>query len=123
MKRLHFTKANNLGLLHDELLTALPELAPVPDPSGATGPDGKPSLIQVTRVESSGNDIWLTVPDDTDETAIAAVIQAHDETKLQPDARRDRLERIAELQALGRSNWTTAQMRELIDLSAQELAR
>ena len=38
-----------------------------------------------------------------------------------PVAAQSRTARIAELQAIPRSNWTTAQMRELIDLLAQEL--
>ena len=39
-------------------------------------------------------------------------------TELETISRRTR---IAELQAIPRSTWTTAQMRELIDLMAQEL--
>ena len=38
-----------------------------------------------------------------------------------PDPRQARLDRIGVINALPRSNWTTAQMRELIDLIAQEL--
>ena len=37
-----------------------------------------------------------------------------------PDATRVRLDRIAELNAIPRSDWTTAEMRELINLMAQD---
>lgn len=72
MKRLHYTRTNNLSKLHDELLAAIPALRPIPND------DGK--LVVVMRVEGRGDDIWLTVPDDADETAIAAVVDAHDPT-------------------------------------------
>ena len=69
----------------------------------------------------SGPDIWLTVPDAGDETAIASVVQAHDETKPQPDPSADRRTRITELLQTARSNWTTAQLREIIELAATEV--
>jgi len=117
MKRLHFQKANNLDAFHDELLAALPNLRPVPNPSTE-----RAELEAVIRVEGLGDDIWLTVPDDADEAAIAAVVQAHDPNQIQQDPRRQRLGRIAEISAIPRSTWTSAQMRELINLMAQELS-
>ena len=73
-------------------------------------------------VEAVENDIWLTVPDDANETAISAVVQAHDPAGTQPDPRRERLDRIAEINLIPRSQWTTAQLRELLELTAQEVS-
>ena len=73
MKRLHYAKAHTLNLLHDEIITAIPALAPIRDDAG----DGTPVM---TAVEGKGTDIWLTVPDDADEAAIQAVVDAHDAT-------------------------------------------
>lgn len=115
MKRLHFQIPNNLSLLHDELLVAIPALAPIRDADGLGTP--------VMQVEGDDNNVWLTVPDNADEAALVAVVQAHDPTQQQPDPRGDRLNRIREIQTIPRSNWTSAQMRELIDLVAQEITR
>lgn len=70
MKVLQYNKAHNLSKLHDEILAAIPAL--------------KPELggMAIIRVESKNNDIWITVPDDTNEQAIQAVIDAHDPTPL-----------------------------------------
>ena len=38
-----------------------------------------------------------------------------------PDPSRNRKDRMLELVALGKSNWTTEQLHELIDLAAQEI--
>lgn len=73
MKRLHFTKSHRAGRLHEELLAAVAELQPV------LGTDGRPSAR--LTFEHAGTDLWLTVPDDADEAAIAAVVAAHDPTK------------------------------------------
>ena len=54
MKRLHYIRPNNLSLLHDELLAAIPVLAPVLNEAGEREP--------VMWVEGKGDDIWLTVP-------------------------------------------------------------
>lgn len=69
MKRLYFRRPNRLSPLHDELLAAIPALSPVPNARG--------ELQAVMHVEGLGDDIWLTVPDDADEAAINAVVQAH----------------------------------------------
>jgi hypothetical protein len=61
---LHYVKKNDLSQLHDELIAAIPSLAPTPK-----GP--------VMAVEGLGDDIYLTVPDGTDEQAVAAVVDAH----------------------------------------------
>lgn len=69
--RLHYERPNDLSKLHDELLAALPALRPT---------EGGPVLA----VEGLGDDIWLTVPDDADQDAIAAVVAAHDPTPSEP---------------------------------------
>ena len=59
MRVLHYTKTNNLSQLHDELLAALPVLR------------------GLMIVEGTDEIIRLTVPDDADQTAIAAIVNAH----------------------------------------------
>ena len=113
MKTLHFVKANNLSALHDEILAAIPSLAPVRDSEGKGTP--------VMRVEGNASDIWLTVPSDANEAAIEAIIGAHDGTLPQPDPSAERKTRIVELLQTGRGNWTTAQLREIIELAAREV--
>ena len=121
MKRLNFTKLNNLSLLHDQLLAAIPDLRPISNDQGRIDSDGNTALEAVMVVEGTATEVSLTVPDDADQAAIAAVVEAHDHTKSQPDPRQDRLARIAEIDAIARSDWTSAQMRELIHLLAQKL--
>jgi hypothetical protein len=62
--RLHYVKPNNLSQLHDEILAAIPALRPT---------DEGPVMV----VEGLDDDIYLTVPDGTDEPSIAAVVAAH----------------------------------------------
>lgn len=119
MKNLRFNKPNNLSLLHDELIAAIPALSPQPIP-GETSPDGQELMGPVMTVEGLGDDIWLGVPDEMDEAAIAAVIAAHDGTLSQRDPSADRRSRIAELLQTSRSNRTTAQLREIVELTARE---
>ncbi len=120
MKRLHFQKTNDLSQLHDELLRALPALRPIGGPADAPSLGRGPAATATIAVEGKGDDIWLTVPDDADDAAIASVVAAHDHTQLILNPWRDRLNRIAELMGIPRSSWTSAQMRELIYLLAQE---
>ena len=68
MKTLTFTKANNLSQLMDELLAAIPALAPVTQNA---------QLVPVMQLEGQGDSIRLTVPDTADETAIGNVVTAH----------------------------------------------
>jgi len=72
MKRLHFVISNNLSVLHDELLQAIPTL--VPDVSS----DG--NRYAIIQVEGDADNVWFTVPDNTDEVDIQTVIDAHDAT-------------------------------------------
>ena len=58
MKRLTFSRVNNLSQLHDQLGSSLP-----------------PGTI--IQVEGRGDAIWLTVQDAADEAAIAAVVNNH----------------------------------------------
>jgi hypothetical protein len=81
-KQLRFTQANDLSKLFGELLVA-----------GALPPtvDGR------SPCQGLGNDIYLTVPDDADEAAIAAVVAAHDPTPLPAPPGSE--QRIADLEA------------------------
>lgn len=77
MKRLKYTVPHNPISLEDELIAAIPSLAPVVV-SGEKLPGVNGPLKQaVMVVYSSGNDVFITVPDETDESAVAAVVQAH----------------------------------------------
>lgn len=67
MRRLHFQRPNDLSKLQDELLAAIPALRPKRGEA-------------VMGVEGLGDEIWLTVPDDADEAAIAAIVEVHDPT-------------------------------------------
>ena len=123
MKILTYELPNNLNLLHDELLAALPDLQPIPSPSAELATDGNPIYVPVIRVQGTETSVMITVPNGTSRAPIDAVVNAHDHTKKQPDSRADRLTRIREIQRVPRIDWTTAQMQELIDLLAQELTR
>ena len=115
MKRLHFNKPNNLSQLHDELLGAILSLAQV-----TVDADGENvALPENMRVEGRDDEIWLTVPDDADGLAIGAVVQAHDPSLPRFDPAAQRQERVTELLAIGRSNWTAGQRNELLDLVAR----
>ena len=101
MKRLHFQISNNLSLLHDEIMAAIPALAPKAVP-GELSPDGSPLYEPVMTVEGRDDDIWLTVPDDTNEAAVATVIAAHDGSGTQPDLTKEALASAAvKLKSLG----------------------
>jgi len=66
-KLLTFSKPNRLEKLAEEVKAALPALV------GEYSP-GYPFL----RVQGLGDDIRIEVPDDADESAIAAVVSAHE---------------------------------------------
>ena len=106
MKKFYFRRSNNLSLLHDEFLAAIPDLRPI----HLTGnpPD---EFTPVMSVQGRDVHIWLEVPDDTDETLIAAVVQAHDHTKKQPDPFQDA--RLAGHQKLIELGLTTEQIAAL----------
>lgn len=111
MKRLHYQIPHNLSVLHDELLAAIPALAPRVSATGNREP--------ILGVEGDDANVWLTVPDDTDEAAISEVVQSHDPAKETLDSTRQRRARIEELLIIGRSNWTASQRNELLELVAQ----
>ncbi len=71
MKTLHYTRPHHAGKLYAELLAAIPALAPVLV-------DGVPTAVLL--LSHRDDDLWLTVPDDTAEPAVAAVVAAHDPT-------------------------------------------
>ena len=117
MQHLELSIPNNLNLLHDELVAAIPGFRRV-----SLENDGLEEATETCgRVESLGDSVRISFADDIPEADVIAVLQRHDATKKQTDVREQRLDRISELNAIPRSNWTTAQMRELIDLLAQEV--
>lgn len=70
MKRLVYTKPNRPLKLHDELVAAVPGLRlPGEDPS-----------VPFMGFNSDGQTVTLTVADEIDEPAVAAVVAAHDPT-------------------------------------------
>ena len=73
MKRLYFSCTNDLDQFHDELRAAVPALENV----HVDGRGIRISEVEDLRVEGSGNDVWVTVVDDADETAIRQVVDAH----------------------------------------------
>jgi hypothetical protein len=75
MKKLHFSRANDLSKLHDELLAAIPTLQKLT--SGSAPNDLVQNLPDSMVVEGWNEDIWLTVADDADEAAIQVVVDAH----------------------------------------------
>jgi len=83
MKTLHYQMPNNLSLLHDQIMAGIPALAPVRDDEGIGTP--------VMTVEGDGSNVWLTVPDDTDEAAVQTVIDAHDASATQRDLKAEAL--------------------------------
>jgi len=115
MKDLHFQIPNNLSNLHDELLDTCPNLRPVPNTGGILEP--------VMCVEGDDANVWLTVPDDADDAAIAVVIQAHDPSLPSLDPAAQRRDRVRELLAIRRSNWTASQRNELLELLGQQVTR
>ncbi|HXI18489.1 MAG TPA: hypothetical protein VNM48_19160 [Chloroflexota bacterium] len=93
MKTLTLTKAHQLGQLHDELLAAFPSLR---DTLRAEGPstgarvkDPDNAGQYVTLPADPPDTFHLTVPNDADEAAIAAVVKAHDPTVLSASERQD----------------------------------
>lgn len=74
MKTLHYSRAHNLSKLADELLTGVPSLQPVANANGLR--------VASCIIEGDGAEVRLTVPDDVDETAVAAIIAKHDSTPI-----------------------------------------
>ena len=98
MKQLHFNRSNNLSGLHDELLLAIPALRQV-----VVGVEGRNvALPENMIVEGHDDNIWLTVPDDSDEVAIQAIVDAHDASATQRDLKAEaRATGATKLKALG----------------------
>ena len=68
MKHLHYVKPNRINKLHDELIANVPSVANVLVDGVSTA---------TMQVQGVGNDIYLDVPDNADEPAIAAVVAVH----------------------------------------------
>lgn len=76
MKTLTYTQPHHLSTIHDELIAAVPALAP------EVGADGR--RVARASVSGDGSTLTLRVPDDTDEAAVLAVVEAHDPTPPPP---------------------------------------
>jgi hypothetical protein len=76
--RLEFTGTFSLGQLHEELLSAIPALRPVPDEITPG------TFAEVVTVLGSETDVVLIVPDDADQVAIQSVIAAHKPAPVTP---------------------------------------
>ena len=70
MATLEATATVNATQLYDEIVTAVPALAPTP-----TGPDGK--LEAKFIVEQTPEKLLIHVPDEVDLSAVQAVLDAH----------------------------------------------
>ncbi|HXI17889.1 MAG TPA: hypothetical protein VNM48_16125 [Chloroflexota bacterium] len=91
MKTLTYTQTHDLSQLHEEVLAALPALRDtlrVEGPSsGAQVKDPDNAGKYVTLPADPPDTFRLTVPDDADEAAIAAVVKAHDPAVLSASER------------------------------------
>jgi len=118
---LEFSKPHNLTQLHDELVAAVPtwlrsRLATPPEVGFEAMPDNGSILGGVSDA------ITIYVAADIDPALITTVIANHvPDSRLPLDPRKDRLSRIAEINAIPRSDWTDAQLRELMSLLAEEV--
>ena len=107
MKTLRFTRPHSLSTLHDELVEAIPALAPL-DPPDPLAPEAREPVISVEQDYEDAppghgdraatpieNGIRLTVPDDADEEAIRAVVDAHHPAPRPPE--KSPAERVADV--------------------------
>lgn len=76
MRRVRYSRPHHLTKLHDELVAAIPVLAPKPRKDGA--------LYSPFTLSGDGTNLELQVPDDADTAAITAVVTAHDPTPPPP---------------------------------------
>lgn len=93
MKTLTYTRAHNLGQLHDQIMAGVPALA------GTYARPGDGAQEPKLRAESVGDAIRLTVPDDADEGAIAAVVAAHVPAPPPPGVTSDDFDFLDEIRA------------------------
>ncbi len=68
--------ALNLSQLQDEIMLAMPTLAPVALADFKT-PVGRPATTTPMRMQGTAKRAVMLVPDDTDEAAIQGVVDAH----------------------------------------------
>ena len=96
-----------LRLLHHELLAAIPGLNSVPSLTGELLNDPV-MIVEGLSGSTPGCSVRITVPEGADEHSTQAVVEAHDHAILQPNAHKQRLDRINETDAEPRSQWTSA---------------
>jgi len=118
MQTLTFNQSVNLSLLHDQLIGDVPGFHRT-----ESGPYGDSATMDCGRVEGTASQVTIAFADDIDAAVIRQVVAAHDPTKTQPDPRRERLARIAEINAIPRAAWTADQRDELSQLLGLELTQ
>ena len=116
MQTLIFNKPNNLDFLHDELIAGVPGFHRTVDLL-----DDLAAADDCGAVQSSGESIKITFADDNPGHLIETAVLAHDSIIPRPDVRVERRTRMSELLQISRSDWSAAQFRELLQLTAQEL--
>jgi hypothetical protein len=77
-------KQCHLGKLSDELIAAIPALAPVLVPG--SGPDGRDAKEPQFNLEGNQTHVRVRFPDDVSAASVQAVIDAHDSTPPAPHA-------------------------------------
>ncbi len=95
MKRVIFDVPHDLNRLHEELLAAVPGLAP--KPCTVRGRTAQEAVFYIG--EDSDGRVELTVPDDADMAAIDAVVAAHDPTPVVKAKAPTQDERLAAIEA------------------------
>ena len=75
MQNLTIQKACHLGKLTDELIAAIPALAPTPAPGG--GPDGRDAHEARFRLSGNATSVTLEFPDNVALVSVQGVINAH----------------------------------------------
>jgi len=119
MKRLTFNTAHNLDLLHDELIGGIPNFRrTIKDASGIdinTEDSGS--------VRSRLGKVEITFADDIEDSAVRAIMVAHNHTTPQVNLRTIRLAGIDALRTIGKENWTDGEFKELVSLLAEELCQ
>ena len=119
MQILTFNQPVNLSLLHDQLIAGVPGFHRV-----TTDADNIDSATEdCGQVEGTESQVTIAFADGIDPTTVEQLVAAHDPTKTQPDPRRERLARIAEINAIPRAAWTADQRDELSQLLGLELTQ
>jgi len=106
-KTLPVRKENvNVNQLHDELLAAFPEWRGTPQPDGSF----KDPLL---KVESSSEEIFLTIPEEAGEASVQQVVAAHLPAPARPAESVEPAERKSAKKKLKAIGFTDAEISEI----------